>query len=98
MIKIPKLKKEHLKELHDMKETEGWRIIAQALDYSVQVANVQLANWKFVRGDDGEIKTKSIKEFEDIQREALMLKEFLCFLENCDKMISEGKKSLDPYE
>ena len=98
MIKIPNLKKEHLKEVLEIKGMEGWRIIVQSLEYSIKTMNVELANWKFEYDDEARIKPISLKKFEELQKEALLLKEFLSFLDNCDKMTSDGVKSLDPYE
>ena len=54
MITLPRLNKKQKQDLDEMMKMEGWRLITQMVEGSIQVSNVDLLNWNFKFDEQGE--------------------------------------------
>lgn len=96
MIIKPRLSEKQLSDIKDMMKTEGWRIVNQMLEGSIEYKNVELQNFNFRFDDDGEVVKKSVLDHQNKKKEADILKELLQFLKN--PAIVKKESSKDVYE
>ena len=82
MIALPRLDKKQKKDLDEMKSMEGWKLVTQIIEGSIQVSNAKLINWNFKFGEDGEPLKQSILDYREKRIEADLLKNFLHFVNN----------------
>lgn len=84
MIRIPLLSLEELEELDELQHNKGFTILIESIKHTIREHDVALANWDFDfyrdKGMDG------TEEFRKTQMETTLLKEFLNFITNCEKM------------
>lgn len=91
MIALPRLKKKQLSDLDAMMKTEGWRLVTQMIEGSIEMHNASLINWDFKFDENGEVIKKSIMEYREKQIEVGILKKFLQFIRNPAK-VKEAEK------
>jgi len=80
MITMPRLNQKQLEDLETMQKMEGWRIVTQAIEGSIEMGNIELINYKFDFDDDGNPTKKSIMKYQEKQKEVGLLKIFLQFV------------------
>lgn len=95
MIRIPKLSKQQLKDLEDLKDHEGFKIIQKAIEHTVRTNDLELANYDFSVSRKPEDIQQRAREFSDTQKTNILLKSFLMFLSQCHKYSSEQEIELD---
>ena len=95
-MQVPRLTPAQKKEFDELKSFVGWSHLIEPVKVSIDLKQLALLNFKFERNDEADITKKSILEFENIQRELLLLKEFFSFLETGG--IIEEEKDLEVFE
>lgn len=82
ILRLRRISKEEKEHLDYMAATDGWRIVRQMFDGSIEMSTKELIKWKFQYDEDGNIKKESVRKYEKKQEELGLLKNFLQFMEN----------------
>lgn len=89
MIDMPVLTEQEQKEIEEILTMPGWKHIYEPIIFAINEKATRLIDWRFERGDDDEILKKSLGNYERIQNELTMLKEFVSFIQKGGIMITE---------
>ncbi len=95
MIKRPRLKAEQKKALEEMIQCEGWRIVKQMIEGSIDIGNIELINFDWEINEDGSYSRKAIENHKEKRQGISLLKLFLEFINN--PLEYKEKESEDIY-
>ena len=96
MIALPQLTVKERGELDELRELVGWKHLIEPIVISINLKESALLNFDFNRDEEGKIRQKSIFAYEETQKEIILLKEFLSFLETGG--IIEEVKNYEVFE
>lgn len=82
MITKPRFKKKQIKDIEEMKQMEGWRLVSQVIEGSISISESSLLGWTFKYDDDGNVTKKSMQDYRQKQSEIILMKQFLSFIHN----------------
>ena len=90
MISLPLLSEEELEQLDELQHNPGFNILVESVKHTIREHDVALANWDFDFYRDKDVD--GTEKFRETQRETALLKEFLSFITNCERISVHNKK------